>query len=179
MIHRDTEELAENKLVLLYILSEAGMPLSKNQVTQVVLENSLMNYFSMQQFLLEMVQKGLAVCYEHMGRHYYRIHSRGLEVLNLFSGRIPGALKKALKEYLAQKGALLKKENSIQSSCQVEGPDSYSVCLKLVREDSVLFELKVLTSSEKDARKLCANWNSGAGDLYRGVIKLLSQEEAD
>lgn len=57
MIHRDTEELAENKLLLLYILSEAGIPLSKNQVTQVVLENSLMNYFSMQQFLAELVQK--------------------------------------------------------------------------------------------------------------------------
>ena len=89
MIHKDSEALAENKLVLLYMLSETDIPLSKNQITQVVLENNLMNYFSMQQLLAELVQSGLVVCYEDMGRHLYRIQRKALETLTMISDSIP------------------------------------------------------------------------------------------
>ncbi|HOO11951.1 MAG TPA: DUF4364 family protein [Bacillota bacterium] len=177
MIHRDTEELAENKLLLLYILSEAGIPLSKNQVTQVVLENSLMNYFSMQQFLAELVQKGLVVCYEDMGRHFYRIQRHGDEVLGLFLIRIPDNLKKDLKQYLTDKGMLIKRENSVQSSYLAESSGTYSVYLKLTREDGTSFEMKVPIPSEKNAKKICANWNENAPDLCREIVRLLEEQD--
>lgn len=179
MIHRDFEELAENKLLLLYILSEAGTPLSKNQVTQVVLENNLMNYFSMQQFLAELVQKGLVVCYEDTGRHFFRIHRRGSEVLGLFLSRIPDALKKALHQYLTNKGMLMKEENSVQSSYLAESSGTYSVYLKLTREDGTSFEMKVPVSTEKDARKICANWNAKARDLYEDIVRLITGQDVD
>ncbi|HZX45933.1 MAG TPA: DUF4364 family protein [Clostridia bacterium] len=177
MIHRDTEELAENKLLLLYILSEAKIPLSKNQVTQVVLENNLMNYFSMQQFLSELVQKGLVVCYEDIGRHFYRIHRRGNEVLGLFLSRIPDTLKKDLKQYLTDKGMLLKRENSVQSSYLEESSGTYSVYLKLTREDGASFEMKVPIPSEKNAKKICVNWNEKAPDLCREIVRLLQGQD--
>jgi predicted transcriptional regulator len=177
MIHRHTGELAENKLILLYILSETGTPLSKNQITQVVLENSLMNYFSMQQFLSELVQKGLVLCYQDMGRHLYKIHSRGLEVLNLFSSRVPDKLKKDLQEYLNRKGVLLEREYSTRSSYLMEAPGVYSVYLKLIREGKASFEMNIPAVSEEDAKKICANWNNGAETLSRDIIKLLAKAE--
>ena len=177
MINRDTEELAENKLLLLYILSEAGTPLSKNQVTQVVLENNLMNYFSMQQFLAELVQKELVVCHEDMGRHFYRIHHRGSEVLSLFLIRIPNTLKKDLKQYLTDKGMLMKRENSVQSSYLAESSGTYSVYLKLTPEDGASFEMKVPTASEKNAKKICAYWNEKAPDLCREIVRLLEEQD--
>ena len=179
MIHRDTEELAENKLLLLYILSEAGTPLSKNQVTQVVLENNLMNYFSMQQFLAELVQKGLVVYYEDTGRHFYRINRRGSEVLDLFLGRIPDALRKSLHQYLTGKGMLMKKENSVQSSYLAESSGTYSVYLKLTQEDGTSFEMKVPITSEKCAKKICANWNEKGIDLCREIVRLLSEQDVN
>jgi predicted transcriptional regulator len=177
MIHRHTGELAENKLILLYILSKTETPLSKNQITQVVLENSLMNYFSMQQFLSELVQNGLVLCYQDMGKHLYIIHNRGLEILNLFSSRIPDKLKKDLQEYLNRKGVLLEKEYSTRSSYLMEAPGVYSVYLKLIREGKASFEMKIPAVSEKDAKKICANWNNGAEALSRDITKLLTKAE--
>ena len=49
-------ELAENKLILLYILDKLNMPVSNLQLTKIVMENKLMNYFIFQQFLDEIVQ---------------------------------------------------------------------------------------------------------------------------
>ena len=45
----NTSELAENKLLLLYILKTIDEPISNAQLTDIVLENSLINYFTLQQ----------------------------------------------------------------------------------------------------------------------------------
>ncbi|MDD2573278.1 MAG: DUF4364 family protein [Bacillota bacterium] len=179
MIHRDIEELAENKLVLLYILSETGMPLSKNQITQVVLENSLMNYFSMQQFLAELVQRGLVVRYEDMGRHLYRIQREGLKTLRLFSDRISLKLKETLRKYLQEKEMLLRRETRAHSSYSADEGGSFSIVLRLTRGEDPSMEIKLKTDTENGSKEICSNWNTDAEALYQGIIKMLYGNRKD
>ena len=49
------QELAENKLLLLYIFDKIQLPVSNNLITEIVLENNLFNYFHIQQYLSELV----------------------------------------------------------------------------------------------------------------------------
>jgi predicted transcriptional regulator len=51
----DTQELAENKLLLLYIINKINIPISNAYITEIVLENNLLNYFHLQQYLSELV----------------------------------------------------------------------------------------------------------------------------
>ena len=51
----DSLDLAENKLLVLYIFSKLKFPISNIQVTQIILENNLINYFTLQQYILELV----------------------------------------------------------------------------------------------------------------------------
>ena len=51
MFENSSEELASHKLLILYILNKINMDLTNSQITQVVLETEMMNYFSLQQFL--------------------------------------------------------------------------------------------------------------------------------
>ncbi|MGI6704153.1 MAG: DUF4364 family protein [Clostridia bacterium] len=179
MIHKDSEALAENKLVLLYMLSETDIPLSKNQITQVVLENNLMNYFSMQQLLAELVQSGLVVCYEDMGRHLYRIQRKGLETLTLFSARIPLKLKETLRKYLQDKKILLRKETRAFGSYWADEQGSYSVALRLTRGEDPAVEIKLKTDTESGAVEICSNWKANAEAIYQGIFKLLTGERRD
>lgn len=55
----DSLELAENKLILIYIINKLKCPLTKNQLTQIILENNLMNYFILQQYICELVSSGI------------------------------------------------------------------------------------------------------------------------
>ncbi len=41
----NTQELAQNKLLLLYIVNESYTPLSNEKITEIVLEKDYMNYF--------------------------------------------------------------------------------------------------------------------------------------
>jgi len=48
------KELAENKLILLYIIDKVNIPISNLQITKIILENKFMNYFMLQQLLNEL-----------------------------------------------------------------------------------------------------------------------------
>ena len=50
-----TVELAENKLIVLYIIKKVNYPISNTQLSEIVLENNLMNYFIFQQYLTELI----------------------------------------------------------------------------------------------------------------------------
>ena len=56
MFNDNTEELAQNKLILLYIIDKSQSSLSNSQITEIVLEDNYMNYFLIQQFLSELVK---------------------------------------------------------------------------------------------------------------------------
>ena len=51
--------LAENKLLVLYVLETMKLPLSGSQITQIILENSDINYFLLQQYIDELTQNQL------------------------------------------------------------------------------------------------------------------------
>ena len=50
----NTTELAENKLLLLFVLEVLNRPISNTQLTELVLENNLINYFTLQQYISEL-----------------------------------------------------------------------------------------------------------------------------
>ena len=50
----NSSELAESKLLLLYILKNLKTPISNTQLTEIVLENNLINYFTLQQYISEL-----------------------------------------------------------------------------------------------------------------------------
>ena len=54
MYEESSLELAENKLLLLYILKTLKQPISNTQLTEIVLENSFINYFTLQQYIAEL-----------------------------------------------------------------------------------------------------------------------------
>lgn len=54
MFTDNSQQLARFKLLLLYIIHRFGFPVSNTQLTQFVLENDIMDYFMLQQFLSEL-----------------------------------------------------------------------------------------------------------------------------
>ena len=52
----DNETLAENKVLILYILNKVNKPLTNDALLQLVLSITDMNYFYFQQFLLDLLE---------------------------------------------------------------------------------------------------------------------------
>ena len=60
-LHEDNK-LAENKLIILYLLSKMGVSLSNNDICQFALERNVMDYISVQQCLSELTDAKYLEC---------------------------------------------------------------------------------------------------------------------
>ena len=100
MFENSTEELAYHKLLILYILDKINMDLTNSQITQVVLETDMMNYFSLQQILSQLMDSKFIKPYKDSGREYYCLTQKGLETLEYFLNRIPESYAIKIDEYI-------------------------------------------------------------------------------
>ncbi|WDU82172.1 DUF4364 family protein [Caloramator sp. Dgby_cultured_2] len=88
-MYRDTTELAENKLLILYILNKIDTPITNSSLTQIVLENNLINYFSLQQYISELIESGFIEINKEINKQLLRISLKGKRTLEFFIDRIP------------------------------------------------------------------------------------------
>lgn len=104
MFSANSEELAQNKLLLLYIIQESPYEFNRTQLTEFILEKNYMNFFVIQQYLSELVESGLLEIVESGNEKYYKIPEKGQIALNYFINKIPESIKKELEaEFKIQK----------------------------------------------------------------------------
>lgn len=179
MLYRDTEELAENKLLILYIMSESKIPLTKNDLTQIVMGNNLMNYFAMQQMLGDLVNGGFITCYEDKSKHFYRLEQKGENTLSLFKNRIPQKIRHQVSEYLSDNGDQIKREKQIVGRYTIESENEYLVTLRIIEHNKTTFNLELRVTSHKLARSICENWENNAPLLFGSIVNALINPKCD
>ncbi|WP_123054356.1 DUF4364 family protein [Clostridium sp. JN-1] len=170
----DTLELAENKLLLLYIFNKMNFPISNNQITEIVLENNLINYFTLQQYLTELVSSNFLKYTNETGSYRYTITIKGEKVLFLFINRISKQKTDTVNEYLDKQIDNIKKKVTVRADYTIEH-DNFIVNLKALKDDSILIDIKLNVPSNKQAKEICENWNKNHLNLYNKIIHLLNE----
>ena len=89
----DDETLAENKVLILYILNKVGKSISNDALLNLVLAVTDMNYFYFQQFLLDLLENNYISSYEKEEHTFYQITNFGKETLSLTQDILPGIIK--------------------------------------------------------------------------------------
>ena len=176
MFENSTEELAYHKLLILYILDKINMDLTNSQITQVVLETEMMNYFSLQQILSQLMDSKFIKLYKDSGREYYCLTQKGLETLEYFLNRIPESYAKKIDEYIKNNKESLLADTQVKSSFVKQSENEFIVNLRVIENQSNLIDLNLNVSSEKQAKQICNNWNNNASNMYAEVINLLITE---
>lgn len=167
-----TSELAEDKLLLLYLLEKIKLPISNNKITQIILENNLMNYFTLQQYITELTNANFIELTDQEGKHRITISAQGLKVLSLFQNRVSKKRLNDIDLYLNRQLENIKKEVTISADYTIEG-NNYIVNLKAVENNCILMDLKINVASNKQAKDLCAKWKQNSSELYNQLFKVL------
>ena len=85
----DNETLAENKVLILYLLSIMDNPINNDSLYRLVLSIQDMNYFYFQQFLLDLQANKYIMNYEKEGNEVYEITENGRSTLDLTIDMLP------------------------------------------------------------------------------------------
>ena len=176
MFENSTEELAYHKLLILYILDKINMDLTNSQITQVILETDMMNYFSLQQILSQLMDSKFIKPYKDSGREYYCLTQKGLETLEYFLNRIPESYAIKIDEYIKNNKESLLADTQVKSSFVKQSENEFIVNLRVIENKSNLIDLNLNVSSEKQAKQICNNWNNNASNMYAEVINLLIRD---
>ena len=175
-MYENTLELAENKLLLLHIIKSIKYPISNTQLTEIVLENSFINYFMLQQYISELISSDFLKYTEHNSKQVLHLTEKGDNVLSFFKDRISPGKMKVIDDYLKKKVESIKKELSITADYTLDNNNSFLVNLKAVENDSLLIDLKVNVVSKKQAHALCAKWKENPSEIYTKIINVLIEE---
>lgn len=181
LFYDDTTELAQNKLLLLYILEKIDMPMENAQITQFVLENNYMNYFSTQQYLSELIDsKFIEVIYtKNNSKKSYKLSDSGKSTLAYFDNRIPTKMKKEIDSKYEKKKKQLINETQIVSDYYKKSESQYIINLKVIEKDINLFSLSLNVVSNKQAKKICDNWKKNPDQIYQKILDMLVNDETN
>ena len=82
-LNEDSETLAENKVLILYILNKLNKPIDNDSLLKLILPIQDMNYFYFQQFLLDLLENKYIIGYTKDDKTMYKITDLGIKTLSL------------------------------------------------------------------------------------------------
>ncbi|SCG82612.1 hypothetical protein DW1_1013 [Proteiniborus sp. DW1] len=172
----NSKELAQNKLLILYILDNADIPMNNSEITQFLLENNYMNYFLAQQFISELVSSKFIEFSIKDGQEYYHLSNAGKDTLSFFNDRIPQTLKEEVIKRFQKKKEEMVKESQIIGNYYKKSESEYIVNLKVIEKDINLFSMSLNVVSNKQAKMICNNWKKNPHEIYKQIFDLLIDE---
>ncbi len=172
-MYENSAELAENKLLVLYVTDSLKHPITNTQLTEIILENNFINYFTLQQYISELITSDF-LRYETVNeKNLIRITEKGTNTLSFFSDRISSIKKKIIDDYLLSIVDSIKKELTIHSDYTLGKDDSFIVDLQALENDNLLMSLKVSVPTKKQAVSLCNRWKDNPSDIYNKIMNSL------
>lgn len=169
----NNRELAENKLILLYIIDKINFPVSNLQITKMILENKFMNYFFLQQSLNELCDDTYLSRETINNKTYYNITSHGKQTLSYFLGIIPSGIKARIDNTISEIKKNIKNETLITANFTAESENEFVVTCKVGEDNFSLIDLKITVGTRNDARTICDNWEKHSQAIYAEIIESL------
>ncbi len=175
-----SNEIVQNKLIIMYIVDRLNIPVSNNAITRLVLETRLMNYFMFQQCFNELSEgkllQSVAELNSQKEQKYpnaYMLSDTGKNTLQYFLNLVPQGIKKQLDKMITGSRGIIQHDSLVTADFTPESENNYSVICKIDEKGFPLIELKTAAGSKKDARTICDNWKNHSTEIYGEIIESL------
>lgn len=166
--------LAENKIVLLYILKKINRSLIYNMFSDLASRVGDINFFEFNELISEMLKE--QYIYNDEETNKYIITPMGEQILNLSINLIPGVrrtkinanFKKVLKE--------LEDQRSVEAEYIKEKDGSYLINLKVLELGDEYINFRLKSYTEDEVKKILENWKNNTSEILTEILKLLNKE---
>lgn len=169
-------EVAEDKVLLLYLIDKIGIPVSNLQVTKIMLSNRFMNYFLLQKFLDDLSDDKCLESIINEEKVFYKLTDYGRQTMKFFENLIPVGIKKRIDETITEIKRNIKNETYITADYTPVSETEYIVECQVREDDFSLIDLKITVGSKGDARAICENWKKASQKMYAEIIDVLNKK---
>lgn len=169
-------KIAQDKLKLLYILKYINMPLTNLEITNFILDNDILDYFSLQQLLRDLCVTKFVDLNSKKGNEYYSISEAGIDALEMFGDKLPEYFIKEVEKNFVNFKREIKKNRELLGHYYKREEDEFIVSLQVMENESVIFSLSLNVPEEELAKNICKKWDSNPEEIFSKIIKTLTSE---
>ena len=173
---KNKEKLAENKLMVLYLLEKANCTLNNLQIQRLLYDVENFNYYYFQHIISELVTQDYIANYKQDDEWLYEITTQGKEVLKLTSDILPGIVKHKLDIIIKEQLSKVQNEVAVTAEYIPENDNEFITSLKITESHKVLFELNIFCASKQQAKLVADNWKLHANEIYPQIIEMITKE---
>ncbi len=168
------QTIAQNKLLLLYLLCNCGVELSELQVMRIMSELDCMQYFDLKESLFELEQNNQIYSHPSSRSPLYGVTPSGKQMIEVLKKDLRLSLRNEIDEYLKTHREELKKESQLVGRYIKLGESEYRVTLNILEQDLAVFELNITVYSREQAQEMVNKWKDNAISLYKDITARLS-----
>lgn len=175
-MEKSVEDLAENKVLILYILNKLPNGIKNDDLYKIVLTANNINYFYFQELITDLINTNLIGSFTKDEYKILKITSDGQNALNLTKSLLPGILKLKADSVFKEQVSVIEEESSIITEYTPKNENNYTVTCKIAEKGEIIFEVSAFAGSRERAKQISDNWNKNAETIYPKILELLLLE---
>lgn len=161
-----------DQLYMLFLLKTVNFPINKNEIVHIILTLGIMDYFSLNKNLDELLEKNLAKKTETESERYV-ITESGIKVLDGLEHMISQKITKELSDYLAENRKRIAYEQDIKSQYTKKSTGAYDAYFEILDRGNTVFSMHITLPTEELAKRMCKNWIKVYSTVYSGTTNAL------
>ena len=171
--------LAENKVLILYTLSQIQNGLSNDGLYKIISSINDVNYFYFKEVLTDLLDSKLVGMFtkDEEDESVLKITSEGKNALSLTIDVLPGILKLKADNVLKKEFSSIADETSISAEFIPRSENDYTIKCRVIEKNETIFEVRTFAGSRERAKKIVDNWNKNASKIYPKILNLLLEDE--
>ncbi|MEI3355478.1 MAG: DUF4364 family protein [Clostridia bacterium] len=173
----NTTTLAENKVLILYILNLIDNDIMQDNLFKIIASINDINYFYFKQILTDLIDSKLVGSYTKEAEQVIKITSKGKEAYILTKDVLPGIMKLKADNIFKKEFSSIEEEASVIAEFIPKNENDYTIKCKIVENNETIFEVKTFAGSRERAKKIVDNWNQNAKSIYPQILNLLLKND--
>ena len=169
-------EIADVKGLILFLLKEADCILEETQMTDILMEDGLVEYFDYKQAMEQLLMTGLIDIASMEEAGSYRITEQGREVEMEYEKEIPYNVRSKTQQAL-KKNLRRQKENDQIFTEITPSPSGYSVCCNVREGGETMLSYEVLVPDQRTAYYAAERFRKNPSLYYQKIMEIVLDEE--
>ena len=176
----NTTALAENKVLMLYILNQISNGLLEDGLYKIISSVNNVNYFYFKEVLTDLLDSKLVGIFtKDEEESVLKITSEGKNALSLTIDVLPGILKLKADNVFKKEFPSIADKTSVIAEFIPRSENDYTIKCKVIEKNETIFEVRTFAGSRDRAKKIVDNWNKNASKIYPKILDILLEDSTD
>ncbi len=166
----------EVALSVLYLLQEAKIPLSIEQMSHALAESSEYTYLDAAISVNNLLEKNLIIKETNPMGEFYTISVDGRISLAHLKAEIRGSVRRELSAFVKENFDLLNIQSKVYTRIDRLDSGAYQVMLRSYDKDLSMNDFILTAQDENEAKIIATNWERHADDAIAAIYSVLMKD---